>query len=615
MGVAAHVFGFSVVMAYGCSAPEDSQLQGGDTSTSAGTGGAGGATVSTSETSTTGGCECDGLACGVNECGADCGGCPASYTCDSGQCICVPDCDGKECGPDACGSVCGTCDNDSTCDAGACKLLPPDPLPDLWVNYIHVDDYTMTPGSTTDVHFQIENGGQADSTLTFDLVIVLSQNQTVGDADDHLLYAWTYPYIIEEGLAYIWYTPVTVPDDVYDGDYYVGIEVDTTGVVEEMTESNNVRFDVQPIKITGNPNADLTPLSVVAQQPNVYPGETADFTVTVKNLGASALASYQIGLYYSLDAAVTTGDILVCTHTDSTGIASLATETLQISCAAPSLAGTYWLGAIADPNDSIGETDETNNVAIDAQQVAVETIDLQTGAVSTNDATVNTSQLVTYTASMTNGGPGDAPSFNVSFYYSTDANVTTGDTKICETNSGGSLAANATLDVQATCSVPLVATGIYWLGAIADAADVLMETDEANNTSVSAATVAITAPDMDVETYLFGSNEGAAASPGEVVDYTIQIKNVGTAPVPQLDAMILYSSDQNLSFADYAACTYPLAGVPALTITQFTFQCQIPQVPAGFYYRGVILDPNNVLPESNEMNNSVIYVGSAVLIQ
>jgi hypothetical protein len=46
--------------------------------------------------------------------------------------------------------------------------------------------------------------------------------------------------------------------------------------------------------------------------------------------------------------------------------------------------------------------------------------------------------------------------------------------------------------------------------------------------------------------------------------------------------------------------------VPGQSEAGFTFNCTIPSVPAGSYYTGVILDPQDALQETDETNNTSV---------
>ena len=71
--------------------------------------------------------ECTGKECGLDSlCGASCGTCGASETCDAaGQCQCAPACAGKACGDDGCGGTCGSCGATEYCDGTShCVAVP-----------------------------------------------------------------------------------------------------------------------------------------------------------------------------------------------------------------------------------------------------------------------------------------------------------------------------------------------------------------------------------------------------------------------------------------------------------------------------------------------------------
>jgi CSLREA domain-containing protein len=87
---------------------------------------------------------CDGKVCGDDGCGSSCGECPVNHNCQDGQCLCklplvcgdfccndgeicfmfeccIANCEGKACGSDDCGGVCGFCSPGETCGQGVCS--------------------------------------------------------------------------------------------------------------------------------------------------------------------------------------------------------------------------------------------------------------------------------------------------------------------------------------------------------------------------------------------------------------------------------------------------------------------------------------------------------------
>ena len=62
--------------------------------------------------------EADGTACGDG----------LQWQCQTGSCACVPQCDGLECGDDSCGGNCGECANGESCHGGQCVVKCDDGL-------------------------------------------------------------------------------------------------------------------------------------------------------------------------------------------------------------------------------------------------------------------------------------------------------------------------------------------------------------------------------------------------------------------------------------------------------------------------------------------------------
>lgn len=158
---------------------------------------------------------------------------------------------------------------------------------------------------------------------------------------------------------------VTIPGTVPEGNYYVVVVADINDTVMEQDETNNYKAGATTISITGTqPDLAVTALSGPSSITRDVP---FDVTTTVSNLVSTAAgSSFRVGIYLSSDPTVTTGDILIGSRT----IASLAgstSDTAVTSVTVPSAsvpAGTYYLGAIADDQGVITESNESNNTAV-----------------------------------------------------------------------------------------------------------------------------------------------------------------------------------------------------------------------------------------------------------
>jgi subtilase family serine protease len=203
-----------------------------------------------------------------------------------------------------------------------------------------------------------------------------------------------------------------------------------------------------------------------------------------------------------------------------------------------------------------------------------------------------------------NGGADPSPAFGVSFYLSNDANITTADKFVCSKAADAELPGGQQVVVSSQCAIPAVVSGAYWLGAVADPSALITETDETNNDGAAAAQLQVEAPDVDLEYELHWDDGALPPNPGDTLTYHLQIRNNGTAASPaKFDANIHYSLDDSITLFDAKACTVSVGPVPALTITEFEFQCTVPQLAPGWYYSGVIIDPGNQVPETDESNN------------
>ena len=131
--------------------------------------------------------------------------------------------------------------------------------------------------------------------------------------------------------------------------------------------------------------------------------------------GLASVVSFQLGnngtvdvsnvasnVYLSADTAVTTTDLLLGTVTASTVAAgSATTQSLSVTLPVQSVAGTYFLGAIADPTGAITEASETNNVS------SLSPVVLGTGAGETLTGTQVGDTLIGFAGDDTiNGGGG-----------------------------------------------------------------------------------------------------------------------------------------------------------------------------------------------------------------
>ncbi|MEM9991877.1 MAG: CARDB domain-containing protein, partial [Bacteroidota bacterium] len=164
------------------------------------------------------------------------------------------------------------------------------------------------------------------------------------------------------------------------------------------------------------------------------------------------------------------------------GQASIESASLDIS----SLnipAGTYYVGAIVDHQDEVAESDEVENHCCFYTRLRI------TGHSNKPDLRCKQKGLFVVQgcafnvigAQIRNVGSATAAASEVGFYLSTDQNFTTADYFLGSTNVGA-LAPNQLATISWSANLPSgVPAGTYYLGFIVDYANVVIESNEANN--------------------------------------------------------------------------------------------------------------------------------------
>ena len=149
------------------------------------------------------------------------------------------------------------------------------------------------------------------------------------------------------------------------GTYYIGAIADYSNAIAETNETNNPSNAVALTVTSDLPDLDARngdpDYAATLDASSVAQGASVTLTYRVSNWGPGAAGSSTSGIYRSSDATITTGDTLLTT--DAVGalgalVGSWESATFSTSGWAP---GTYYIGAVADYNNAIAETNETNN--------------------------------------------------------------------------------------------------------------------------------------------------------------------------------------------------------------------------------------------------------------
>ena len=243
----------------------------------------------------------------------------------------------------------------------------------------------------------------------------------------------------------------------------------------------------------GAPAADastgphLTVDSATIDDANPAPGATITLRATVRNRGGQDSEATTLRFYPSADVSISGGDTQVGS-TSGAGIESSGTSDHSIELTVPEVPGSYYYGACID-----SVTDESNvgnncsvSVAVTvADGGAPSDPDLVVESPSVNDESLSPEGAFTLSVVVRNQGHGAALGTTLRYYPSSNASITTRDTKV-GTDAMAGIAASKSANKSIDLTAPSEA-GTYHYGACVD--HVANESDVEKNCSDAVAVV------------------------------------------------------------------------------------------------------------------------------
>lgn len=277
---------------------------------------------------------------------------------------------------------------------------------------------------------------------------------------------------------------------------------------------------------------DLTP-TYMSGPSLAAPDETVSLDWTIRNTGTStATGGWYVDMWLSTNTTITTYDTRVGYYreTQSLPAGNEDVQTGVVTIPSSVACGYYYWGITVDTDDEVPESNESNNSRAGNQVYVCGDPDLVVSAISA-PSNARIGETPSVSVSVKNQGTGPASSGGrVDVYLSTNTIISTGDTPLCSVNASGSLPVNDTDQYSVSgCTVPELATGRYYIGAIVDAGGQIAESNEANNESSDV----FTPPPFDVDpgaNLVAGTPTFTPSSPdtSQAVSVQAQITNSGT---------------------------------------------------------------------------------------
>ena len=499
-------------------------------------------------------------------------------------------------------------------------------------DYQWLSTTSLVAGDVISVSSDISNAG-VDISGNFDVSVYLSTDDIIS-ATDTLLGTVSMSSISPGAWATAELVDAVVPASLTPGQYYVGWIIDSNDDVPEFNESNNtVLYESGSTVLTvidtnlgtvdllddGEDYQSLSTTSVAA-------GDVLSVNSDIRNAGTASSGDFDVSVYLSTDNIISTADTLLGTVSmSSIGPGAWETAELVNAVVPASLTpGQYYVGWIIDSNNDVSESDESNNTVLYQSGnttltiSAVDLLDDGEDYQSLSTTSVAAGDVLSVYSDIQNAGTASSGNFDVSVYLSTDDIISAAD-NLLGTVSMPSIAANdwehADL-VDATVPASLT-PGQYYVGWIIDSNNDVPEFNESNNTVLyESGNTVLTVIDTnlgtvdlldDGEDYQSLSTTSVAA--GDVLSVNSDIRNAGTASSGDFDVSVYLSTDNIISTADTLLGTVSMSSIgPGAWETAELVNAVVPaSLTPGQYYVGWIIDPNNDVFESDELNNTVLY--------
>jgi subtilase family serine protease len=467
----------------------------------------------------------------------------------------------------------------------------------------------LLPGSPLTVTATIRNIGGLPAPRSFARVY-LSTDRTITTSDYLVITGIPVPPL--DPQSYITFTrsgPASVPL----GEYYVGVMCDATGLVEELSENNNTAASTQKV-IIGRP--DLFVAGGSFSPGSVRAGQPITISATIQNASLFEAQATSAAICLSRDNVITTTDTILWPLLPTAGLTSGSLVTITGTRTIPltTASGSYYVGVICDVNRQVAESYENNNaLALPGRLTVTAPLpDLRADQGSFTPSPVGAGQAVTVTWREVSQN-GNSPAHRTSVYLSTDTLITNHDAILIYAKQMPPIPANQLYATSAVTLVPRLPTGQYYVAVKVDVWNQVVESDETNNTFFFGGLLTVVAePDLRAD-------QGSFTPPTVPAGGSLSINWRETCfyqPSAQHATSVYLSTDTLITNRDTLLVN--AKQIPALGANQSYLASASATIPpnlsAGMYYVGVVVDVFNQVAEYNETNNTLLCNGRLTVL-
>jgi len=494
---------------------------------------------------------------------------------------------------------------------------------DLQTENVQFTPQRLRAGAEMTVNWTVRNEG-APVVGRFDQVIFLSEDDAWDESDIEIARLPLEGGELAEGPK-SHELPFVLLETVMSGDYRLGVAADPTGQVGDRNPENNAAFAVAGVQVR-NPTDTGPDLVICGLTIPAFTGLPADATPTAQlddqlsvevclaNNGNRPVPIARYSLYLSEDDVFDEGDVRVGDRGGvplGPGDRSVYTDLIDLSGMVT--AGTWYLFAVADPDESVEEQQEDNNTRMTSSPFQIvepgqiEGVDLVVRNFSLDSERVYFGQVLSGSLAIVNRGDTDVERFFVVRIFAEP--IDGGSATQIDSINVPSLAAGVeeVLQVSAPINRRLMA-GDYRIVAHADPTNSQLDGNEANNRRAAPGLVELGGePSVDalVSQVSLESTEVAA---GEMLTVTSTFQNAGEDASGGLEALIALSADSTYDANDVVVGRFdidPIEGGGELSVDQsVTIPLDLDQQVIRWRVVVVVDPANRLTGEIDEENNT-----------
>lgn len=336
--------------------------------------------------------------------------------------------------------------------------------------------------------------------------------------------------------------------------------------------------------------------------PGAFSGDTFNADYRVLNAGLADAGAFSYEFLLTASNTSTAGATVLSQTTLPAGLTAqnAIVDTVALTVPAQTPVGDYYIALVTDSGHQIVEVSETNNVAY---STVFRTGPELTGSV-TAPAETGPGENFDVQLNLRSDGAPVVTAVAVQFYLSPTAavdgnSVMVGPPRLVTLPDG--FAVTQTLTLTAPAGL-LPSPPNYYVVAVIDHANAIVETDETNNTVASMSTVDVRGADIDVRAL----DGGAFGFRGEPYPMSTVISNAGAATARDFTVCVLLSDNLLISLVSDVRLLE--TGLITLAPGETQTLGLQPVIPAGLavgpWYVAVIADCTTVVPEALETNNT-----------